>query len=301
MMNLYQYDLNLLTIFDMIFRELHLTRAGKKLNMSQPAMSQALKKLRSIYQDQLFLRKGNYLVATERAQEIALQVGQIVELAKMSFENKAEFDPATSNRTFKLAMSDYTEMVIMPKLFKRIRNVAPHVKIENQHLTCQDYYQILSDGELDLVLASIDFVGSTYRQFLFYDHEVVIVRKDSKALKSPLNLERYIAYDHAQFQWIDEVHRIDQILNQQKRKRKIVLEVQHEMVLPLILQDNDLLVNMPLRMAQVFQKLLPLEILEIPVEICPYEFYQFWHERKHGDLAHSWLRKEIAAVAQSLD
>ncbi len=300
-MNLHTYDLNLLVIFKMIYQELHLTKAGELLNMSQPAMSQALKRLRDTFQDPLFVRSGKVLIATERAHQVAPQVVQIVKMAEKAFQDRGAFNPAESKRTFKLTMSDYTEMVMMPRLFKRISEVAPRIKIESKHLSPKDYQVGLENGDYDIILAcSLYFKANSYRQFLFDDREVVIVRSDSPVLKEELTLDRYISLNHAQFQWLDGDNEIDKQLKKIKLTRQIVLEVQHEMVLPLVLRNNDLLVNMPLRMAKLFRELLPLEILELPVKTLAYSFYQHWHERNHHDPAHHWLRQEIFQVSKSL-
>ncbi len=300
-MNLHNYDLNLLVIFDMIFQEQHLTRAGTRLNMSQPAMSQALKKLRDTFEDPLFVRSGKELLPTERARQIASRVKQVISMAEKTFQDSGEFEPATARRTFRLTMSDYTEMVMMPLLFKRIQNVAPNIKIESSHLSSKDYHSGLEKGDFDIVLScALYFKANAFRQYLFDDREVVIVRADSPILKEELTLERYISLNHAQFQWMEGINEIDDQLKSINLERKVVLEVQHEMVLPLVLRDNDLLVNMPFRMAELFKELLPLEILELPLKPIEYSFNQHWHERNHHDPAHSWLRQEVFKVAGSL-
>lgn len=300
-MNLHQYDLNLLVVFDRIYKDLHLTKAGKALNMSQPAMSQALKKLRDAFSDPLFVRNGKVLVPTSRAHDIARQTKEVVKLAQQTFLDEGEFDPQKSKRLFKLAMNDYTEMVIMPRLFKRVHELAPNIKIECRHLTAGEYQKEIESGETDIILGCfLSFGANIYRQTLFTDEEIVVVRKDSPILTQELTLERYIQHEHAQFLWMEGAHEIDRELKARGLKRKLVLQVQHELVLPLVLKNNDLLVNMPLRMARVFNEFLPLEILEIPLELTSYDFGQHWHERNHNDPAHKWLRTQIFEMAQSL-
>lgn len=300
-MNIHQFDLNLLVIFDMIYAELHLTKAGQKLNMSQPAMSQALKRLRDAFQDPLFSRDGKVLAPTARAHQIAPQVNQIVAMSQKTFMDKGCFDPLESTRTFRLAMNDYTEMVIMPRLFERLHEQAPHIKIESLHLSLDNYQKEMERGEVDIILtSSLCFGANIYQQSLFKDREVVIVRKGSPILEKELTLERFVRFEHAQFLWMEGIHEIDMELKKRSLERQLVLEVQHEMVLPLVLKNNDLMVNMPLRMAKVFKEFLPLEVLEIPLELKDYEFRQHWHERNHHDPAHQWLRSQIYDLSRSL-
>ncbi|MBU2511192.1 LysR family transcriptional regulator [bacterium] len=298
-MNLHEYDLNLLAIFDMIFTERHLTKAGEKLKMSQPAMSQALKRLRDTFQDQLFVRSGKELIPTTCAIRIAPQVKQIISLAKNTFFDRGEFDPANSSRTFRLAMSDYTEMIVMPKLFKRLQEYAPKIRLESKHLSPNDYKNVLEGDDLDIILGcSLQFGANIYQQALFEDEEVLIVRNDSPVLKAELTLERYITLKHAQFQWFEEINMIDRELKSHNLERNIVLEVQHEMVLPLVLKDNEIVVNMPRRMAKVFKEFLPLEVLDLPFKVNKYFVCQYWHERNHLDPAIKWLRSEIKQIAE---
>ncbi len=300
-MNLHEYDLNLLAIFDMIFAERHLTKAGEILGMSQPAMSQALKRLRDTFQDQLFVRSGKELIPTTCAIRIAPQVKEIIGLAKNTFLDRGEFDPGSSSRTIRLAMSDYTEMVVMPKLFKRLREIAPKIRLESKHLSPLDYKNVLESDNLDIILGcSLQFGANVYQQSLFEDEEVVIVRDDSPVLREELTLERYVTLKHAQFQWFGDENLIDGELKCHNLKRDIVLEVQHEMVLPLILKDNEIVVNMPRRMAMVFKEILPLEVLDLPFQTHQYHICQYWHERNHLDPANKWLRSEIKKIAGTL-
>ena len=260
-MNLHDYDLNLLAIFDMIYGERHLTKAGERLNMSQPAVSQALKRLRETLNDPLFVRSGKELIPTSCADSIAPQVRQIVQLARNTFEDKGDFRPAESTRTFRLAMSDYTEMVVLPKLFKHLREVAPNIRLECKHLNADQYRNALDGEGLDIILgSSLKFGANIFQQALFEDEEVLLLRKDSPVLKENLDMEHYTKLRHAQFQWFFDEVTIDAELRKHNLKRNIVLEVQHEMVLPLILQNNELVVNMPRRMAEVFRDFLSLEI-----------------------------------------
>ncbi len=300
-MNLHNFDLNLLTIFDMIFTERHLTKAGKILNMSQPAMSQALKKLRESFGDPLFVRVGNELVPTDSANRLAPLVKQMMDTAKSALLDKGEFDPANSSRTFQLAMSDYTEMILLPKLFKKVREMAPSVKLQSRHLPLDDYRSMLESHDIDLILGcSLDFGANTYQQALFEDEEIIVVRTDSKAANEPLTIESLLELKHAQFKGKECPNILDSELACMDLERVIVLEVQHELVLPIVIQNNDVAINMPRRMAEIYQEMLPITILELPFTVTKYQFCQHWHERNHQDPASKWLRREVNEIAKEL-
>ncbi len=301
-MNLYQFDMNLLVIFDMIYTERHLTRAGEKLRLSQPAMSQALGRLRDMFEDPLFVRAGKQMTPTARAKLIAPQIKQVLHLAEQTLMDRGDFDPQTSTRTFTIAMSDYTELVLLPKLFRRLQKVAPQVRIKCKHLHDRDYQSAMDQNFADLMLGCVlDFGANVYQQSLFKDHEVVVVNADSQIVNQTLSPEAFVALKHCQFRLIETENReIDVELEKVGLQREVVLEVQHELVLPLVLRDNDIVVNLPKRMAQVYAEFLPLAILPLPLETPFFEIKQHWHERDHEDPAHQWFRSEVKALAEDL-
>ncbi|MCP3926603.1 MAG: LysR family transcriptional regulator [Desulfobacterales bacterium] len=298
-MNLYKYDLNLLTIFDMIFSKGHLTKAGEILNLSQPAMSQALGRLREVFDDQLFVRSGKDMIPTSFAIKLAPKIREIMDLTEKTFIDRGDFDPVTSNRTFKLAMNDYTEMVIMPVLFNQLQKAAPNIKIRSEQIS-NDYENELSHN-LDFILGcDIDFGANVYQKSLFNDREVVAVRCNHPVLMKELTPEIYSSLKHAQFKYGTCSNTIDKEFNKIGLKRDIVLEIHHEMVLPLMLKDSDLIINIPERMAKVFKEMVPFEIIELPFVTVDYNFCQYWHERNHKDPAHIWFRSFLNSVADSL-
>ncbi len=298
-MNLYKYDLNLLTIFDMIFSEGHLTKAGEKLNLSQPAMSQALGRLREVFDDQLFIRSGKEMIPSAFAIKLAPKIREIMHLTEKAFIDGGDFDPVTSNRTFKLAMNDYTEMVVMPPLFNQLQKTAPNIKIKSEQVS-NDYENALSQN-LDFILgSSFSFGANIYQKSLFHDKEVLIVRSNHPVLSQELTPEVYASLKHAQFKNGSCSNTIDEEFNKIGLKRDIVLEIHHELVLPLLLKDSDVIINIPERMAILFKKMLPIEIIELPFFVHGYNFCQYWHERNHKDSAHIWFRSLLSSIAGSL-
>ncbi len=298
-MNLYKYDLNLLTIFDMIFSKGHLTKAGEMLNLSQPAMSQALGRLREVFDDQLFIRSGKDMIPTSFAIKLAPKIREIMQLTEKTFIDRGDFDPVTSSRTFKLAMNDYTEMVIMPELFNQLQKAAPNIKIRSEQVS-SDYENSLSHN-LDFILGSdFDFGANVYQKSLFHDREVAAVRCNHPVLKKEFTPEVYASLKHAQFKNGTCSNTIDEEYSKIGLKRDIVLEVHHEMVLPLLLKNSDLVINIPERMAVLFREMVKFEIIELPLIVEDYNFCQYWHERNHKDPAHIWFRSFLSSIANSL-
>jgi len=301
-MNLYQFDMNLLVIFEMIYQEKHLTKAGERLNLSQPAMSQSLARLRDHFEDSLFVREGNQMMPTAKAQLLAPQVQQILSLTKKTLADGGNFDPATSTRTFRLALNDYTESVLLPRLFHQVSQTAPKIKILCKHPQETSYQEALNSNYVDLILGDWKFGSNILQQFLFKDHDVAVIKKGSPILEQELTPEWYAAQKHAQFSFYEQQEcDVERGLSALNLKRQIALEVQHELVLPLVLKDNDLVLTIPLRMAKVFQEIIPLEICPLPVPINDFEVFQYWHEHNHNDPAHQWLRAQIKKISQEMD
>jgi len=283
----------------MIFSEGHLTKAGERLNLSQPAMSQALGRLRDVFDDPLFIRSGKEMVPTAFAIQLAPKIKEIILLTEQTFLDRGEFDPSTSSRIFKLAMNDYTEMVIMPKLFNQLQKKAPNVQLRSEQIP--NNYQDALNNNLDVILGSnIEFGANVYQTSLFVDREVIAVRCDHPILNKELTPEVYASLKHAQFKYDTCANTIDKEYEKIGLKRDIVLEVHHEMVLPLLLKGSDLVINIPERMAKLFKEMIPFEIMELPFITVDYNFRQFWHERNHNDPAHKWFRSFLSSVASSL-
>lgn len=259
-------------------------------------MSQALGRLRDVFDDPLFIRSGKEMVPTAFAIGLAPKIQEIIDLSEQTFLDRGEFDPSTSSRIFKLAMNDYTEMVIMPRLFNQLQKTAPNIQLRSEQIPGN--YQDVLNNDLDVILGSnIEFGANIYQSSLFADREVIAVRCNHPILEKKLTPELYASLKHAQFKYDTCTNIIDKEYEKIGLKRDIVLEVHHEMVLPLLLKDSDLVINIPERMAQLFREMISFEILELPFITVNYNFRQFWHERNHNDPAHKWFRSLLSSVA----
>lgn len=301
-MNLYSYDLNLLTVFHMIYSEQHLTKAGERLKLTQPAMSNALTRLREMFDDPLFVRSGKQMLPTPRAQQVAPFIEEILGLAEQALVIQKSFSPQTSKRTFRLAMSDYAELVIFPPLFKWLTQEAPGIRIESTHLPTKDQHRSLESLNIDLMIGEDLSQGPTlFKQALFKDREVCMVREGHPISQEKLTLEKYLSLTFAQFQMSDRYEtQVDRCLREQGHSREINLQVHHELILPIVLMNTEMAVNIPERMAQLYQNFMPLERLTIPLELSQFEVCQYWFERDHHSPAHQWLRSGIKTLCENL-
>ncbi|MCG8337034.1 MAG: LysR family transcriptional regulator [Proteobacteria bacterium] len=300
-MNLAEFDLNLLVIFDAIYKEKNLTRAGQRLNLSQPAISHALNRLRSAFDDPLFVRHGYRMEPTPLTEELKENIKKVLELTERTLEDRGPFDPYRSTRTFHIGMQDYPMMVVLPKLLKSIKDQAPNIRIRTFHLTIENRKTALEDGKLDMVIGvRQDFGSSIFQQYLFRDREVCIVRQDHPTVKEELSLEDYLDSEFVGLSFSDvKQARIDRKLKEMGHKRKVRLTVENEVTIPQLVSQSDFLANIAELVAKEYVSWLPIKMLQLPIEIEDFEFYQYWHARHQKDPGHSWLRKLIKQTIQN--
>lgn len=299
-MNVSDFDLNLLVVFDAIFREKNLTRAGQRLSLSQPAISHALNRLRSSFDDPLFVRHGYQMEPTPLAEELKTNIRHILELAERTLEDKGSFDPVRSTRTFNIGIQDYPMMIVLPRLLENLHRDSPNIGIRTFHLNIENRKVALEDGKLDLVIGvKQDFGSNIYQQFLFRDREVCIVRKDHPDIAESLSLEQYLHGEFIGFSFSDvEQSRIDKTLKELGYRRNVRVTVENESSIPQLVSQSDFLANIASLVAQQFLPWLPIKSFPLPIPNDEFELFQYWHVRHQKDPAHSWLRQMIRSICE---
>ncbi len=294
-MNLADFDLNLLVVFDAIYKEKNLTRAGQRLNLSQPAISHALNRLRSAFDDPLFVRHGYQMEPTPLTEELKENIKKVLELTERTLEDRGTFDPYRSTRTFHIGIQDYPMIVVMPRLVNTMKKIAPNVNIRTFHLSMESRKSALEDGKLDMVIGiRQDFGSNIFQQFLFRDHEVCVVRRDHPDIKESLTLEQYLEAEFIGLSISDvKQARIDRLLREKGFRRKVRLTVENEVMIPQLISKSDYLANIANLVAIEFLPWLPIRLVPLPVELDELEFFQYWHDRHQKDPGHNWLRQTI--------
>lgn len=300
--NVAGFDLNLLVAFDALFAEAHLTRAARRIGLSQPAMSHALRRLRASLGDPLFVRTPRGLVPTARAESVAPLVARALADVGAALAPPRAFDPKTLRRTFVVATTDYAEIAVLPRLLARLREDAPHVivRIRPTSLTPDDD---LNDRGHDLVIGpkTAALAATTRSQKLFTDDFVTVARRDHPIVKDELTLDRFIAVDHVQIAIRGTPGGpVEDALEKRGLRRRIALFVPHFLGAPMIVAKSDLVLTLARRVAKQLAPLLELRVFEPPIPIAGFAIHQFWHERRQGDPAHAWFRGVIADVARGV-
>ncbi|WGS45022.1 LysR family transcriptional regulator [Burkholderia sp. JSH-S8] len=301
-MNLRSIDLNLLVILDALLTEKQVTRAGLKIGLTQPAVSNALSRLRYVFKDEILARSTLGMELTPRAQALVLPVRQIMQQIEALFESDYQFNPYTSERHFTIRMSDLTELLMLPALLRIMRHTAPRVGMDVVHLSAAKTADALEAGRLDLAIsAGIEHSGTLSSQTVFQDRLVCVLSRGHPEAERPLTLERFLALDFLNVSINPVDHSlIDTLLANMNFTRRIALNVPHWLVVPNMLDALPYAVIMSERHALSLDD-ARLVIRELPLPMEPVTWSLYWHRRYDASNAHAWLRNCIVEVAEALE
>jgi DNA-binding transcriptional LysR family regulator len=298
--NIRNLDLNLLVLFDALIAEGNLTRAAQQVGLSQPAMSNALARLRSQLGDPLFVRHQRGLRPTDRARLLATPVHRA--LAELADALALEpFDPATSRRSFTLMMNDIHEIVLGPRLSARVSKLAPGIDLRSVQGPSVMPDQALSAGDVDIVISPIEReTPHTHHERLYTLGFSSLVRPSHPCLGRRLTLERFVAMDHVLVAPRGKPGGIlDELLAQMGLRRRVVRMVAHFMSALLVVRDSDFIVTLPSILADAMAPIFGLRVIRVPLEIPSVAIGQFWSSRSHADAGHRWLRAIIVETARA--
>lgn len=296
-MNVRDLDLNLLRVFDAVLRGRSVTAAAAQLELTQPAASNALARLRAAFGDALFLRTSQGMEPTPFARELAEPVRQALALLESALAHGPGFDPATSSRSFRFYMSDLGQIEFLPPLLERVRRVAPQVRLEAVALELEGITDALAAGSLDLAVGFLPALGPPLRRrSLFRDPYVCLFRKDHPAIGARLTRKTFVEASHALVSYRGGHRVVEEALERAGLARRIVLRVPHFTVLPMVLERTDLILTLPRRVALVFERRGNLRSLPPPVPIAAADVAVHWHERFDADAGNRWLREQLAEL-----
>jgi DNA-binding transcriptional LysR family regulator len=298
-MDIRHVDLNLLLAFDAMLTHHSVTRAGEAIGLSQPAMSAALSRLRTLFGDPLFVKTGASMQPTARAEALAEPVQRVVRTIRGEILQPGEFTPARSTRTFTLITPDIGEMQFVPPLLERFATTAPSVRLNVVSRPRVVAAEALADGAADLALGYFpDLKGAGFfQQKLFDNRHVCIVREGHpKVTGETLTLEDYLRFDHVVVHPDGREHVFEQHLARHGLQRRVVLELSHFMSLLPIVERSDLIATVPLDLAETCRRYAGIRIVEAPVPCPEIPVRQFWHRRAHRDAGNLWLRGLIQGL-----
>ncbi|MBB4845638.1 DNA-binding transcriptional LysR family regulator [Paucibacter oligotrophus] len=295
-------DLNLLKLFDALARERSVTQAGLRLGLSQPAASRALGRLRTMLDDRLLVRGKLGLELTPRAEALAGPVAKLLDDARKLL-SPATFDPALASGRITIAAHDHLSLLVLAGLLSRFERHAPALSL---HIApaAGDNVRLIEQGEADLALGIFETLpGSLHQRRLYTDKLVCVLRTGHPCLADGLlSLERYTGLRHlaVTISGVGE-SAVDLALSAQGLSRQVVARVPHFLTAAMLAADSDMVLTLPGRLARRLAQRLPLVQQELPLAIAPLAPTMIWHERRHGDPAHAWVRQQLVEVVASFD
>lgn len=297
MTNIRTVDLNLLVAFDAIFDELSVTRAAKRLNVTQPTASGMLRRLRETFGDELFLRTSHGLLPTPRAEELAAPIKALVQRAD-AILLPGIFDPAHALVTFRLSASDYMQQTVVLPAIRRLRRLAPNSRVAAMPRSPARLGEQLIRGEIDVCVCARETVLAEMKtDTLFLERYVCVGRKGHRLQEGFLPLKQLTESNHL---LVDPSGRsfvgpIDAALAAAGVKRRIAATLPTFSNLFSLLRNEDFLAFVPERLVALMRS--ELKVFDTELVIPNFEVVAMWHPRFDGEPRHVWLRKIIMDVA----
>lgn len=294
-----KHDLNLLRVLVEVADHPKIATAAQILGMTQPGVSNALRRLRASYGDQLFVRTPAGMMPTPHAQVLIETAREILRLHASRMLGQAPFTPETADTEFRFALSDVGEMVFLPKLIERLRHHAPRITIRSLNLAPEDIGPALADGSADLAIGYFpDLSGESFFQQKLFSHGFAcLVRLGHPDIGKRLTHSVFLSLEHAvvRADWRSQ-EVFEQYLRSQHIERRVVLHVPHYMCIPFIISTSELVVTVPSAVGTAFTAMGRLRALAPPFDVPLYDVKQHWHRRVHSDPRNRWLRAQVESL-----
>ena len=295
-------DLNLFVILDALLDERSVTAAARRLGVTQSAVSHALARLREDFGDPLLVRTSAGMTPTQRALELREPIRRGLETLRDVAQRGPHFDPRRTTRTFTVATTDLLSIVLLPALHARLSAAAPRLDLRVTPIVA-DVEDALQSGPTDLVItgafAPVEGPG-LFRQRLFEERHVCLVRKGHPTIGDRVSLEEFCAQSHALVAPRGGRGMVDRMLEERGLSRRVAVVLPHFLAAPFLIARSDLVLTVAESAAKAFTSLLPLRLVAPPFEVPRACYWQVWHQRSHDDAAHKWLRTKVAEVGAIL-
>jgi DNA-binding transcriptional LysR family regulator len=292
-----RFDIELLTVFDEIYKTRNVTRAAENLGLPQSSVSIALGKLRQHFGDRLFSRTAKGMEPTPHAQRVIEDVRIAIAALGHALARRDGFDPAAETRQFRVCMTDISEIVLLPRLLNHLSSVAPGIRFDISKISSATPRE-LEDGEVDLAVGFMPHLeAGFYQQTLFQQNFVCLVAQGHPRIDGQLGKQAFMAEGHLSVKTSGTGHHIvDKILAREGAPRRIVLELPSFLGLGRIVAQTTFIATVPEKFASAVMAGEHLQVLPCPFALSSFGVKQHWHERYHADPANRWLRQTMSEL-----
>ena len=289
-------DLGLLAALQALIEERSISRAAERMFLSQPAMSRAFDRLQTLFGDELLVRTKLGYEPTHRALHLYAELEHLLPRLN-SLMRGDEFHPETAADTFRIAATDFAASVLLPAFVAQLSKAAPRVSLEIAPWDDSVFHKLQTNA-LDLALWVNSAPGEFRTEVLFQDSFMCLVRRDHPAGKEALTLERYLAYPHALILLAQQRQGIiDKALEEKGIHRRVQLRIPYFASAAWVIEQSDMILTVPKRLAIRLAKISRTRMLEPPIELEEFRYIQVWHPRLDSDPAHQWLRRTMASAS----
>jgi DNA-binding transcriptional LysR family regulator len=302
-MHISRMDLNLFVVLDAIYSEGNITRASHKLNLTQPAVSHALGRLRDLLKDPLFVRQGAQMIPTSFSRNIIIPVRQALQTLELSVSEHQQFDPRHTERSFAVGLRDVFEATVLPPLIQRLQQAAPSIDIASMRTERRDIESELTAGTLDLALDVPLAVGNHIRQQrVFQDRLIVVVRDNHPAIHGDtLDMAQYLSQQHVLVSSRRKGLGLEDFeLHRSGQRRQISLRCQHYFAACRVVSQSDLILTMPEQYARIANAQFSNRIYAFPLLTQTLDVHLYWHNNVDNDAANRWLREQVISLFDAL-
>jgi len=299
-MHISRVDLNLFTVFEAIYTEGSVTRASQKLNLTQPAISHALGRLRQMFDDPLFVRQGHTMVSTPLARSIIDPIRRSLRSLEVTLNGVHAFDPATTEKRFNIALRDVLEATILPPLMVHVRQQAPMVDIAAGQVERRELQGELANGTLDVAIdVLLALPTDVMHTRIYQDSTVVVARKGHPDIDGKLDIDTYLKQDHILASSRRRGPGLEDFeLSRYGLERRIRLRCQHYFAACRVVSQTDMILTMPGRYARIANEQFGNQILAFPLEMPAFDVFLYWHANVDNDPANRWFREQVIRSVQ---
>jgi len=300
-MELRDIDLNLLVVFNQLLNERRVNAVAQSLGITQPAVSNALSRLRRLLGDELFLRTSRGMEPTPFAVQLAEPIAYALGTIHSTLNQRVSFDPEASDRNFVLAMTDIGEIYFLPTLMERLARVAPYVSVSTIRDAAVNLKDEMETGCVDLAMGLLpDLKAGFFQRRLFRHRYVCMFRKGHPLDKRSISLQEFSAADHVVVISAGTGHgKVDDMLTHSGIRRRVRLRVPHFVAVGHILGETDMIATVPERFAERCVEPFDLRFVPHPAKLPEIAINLFWHAKYHREPGNQWMRNLIFEIFSS--